>query len=550
MQETLAAAGPNVAQTLIDPTGWPQVGTSSSAKAYRTELSPLSFLRRSARVFPDKVAVVHEQRRMTYREFEERIDRLASALRAAGLAPGDRVAFIAPNIPALLEAHYGVPASGAVLVAINTRLARDEVAYILGHCGARIVFCDHEFVDLVEGVDIDVVRIDDTGKSNDPYEQFLAGGSTERFEHPLTDEENVISINYTSGTTGRPKGVMYTHRGAYLNALVEALQANLRPESVLLWVVPMFHCNGWCFPWAVTAMGGRHVCQRKVDPASIWELIDAEAVTHGVGAPTVWLGVATHPAAHRLEREVTITIGGAPPSPTLLERMGQLNLRPVHVYGLTETYAPYTICEPQEAWQELSTASHATALGRQGVHNIISDQVRVVDDAMNDVPTDGETMGEVVMRGNNVMRGYFDDPDTTATAFAGGWFHSGDIAVMHPDGYIELRDRKKDIIISGGENISTIEVEHVICAHPAVLECAVIAIPDEKWGERPKAFVTLAPGAQADERDIIDFCRQNLAHFKAPIAVDFGPLPKTSTGKVRKNILREHEWAGRSRAIN
>jgi len=550
MQDTATAAGPTVAQTLIDPTGWPHVGPSGSGKAYRTELSPLSFLRRSARVFPDKVAVVHGERRMTYREFEESVDRLASALRAAGLEPGDRVAFIAPNIPALLEAHYGVPASGAVLVAINTRLARDDVAYILAHCGARIVFCDHEFVDLVEGIDIDVVRIDDTGKPDDPYEQFLAGGSTEWFEHPLTDEEGVISINYTSGTTGRPKGVMYTHRGAYLNALVEALQANLRPESVLLWVVPMFHCNGWCFPWAVTAMGGRHVCQRKVAPESIWGLIDGEAVTHASGAPTVWLGVVTHPAAHRLERQLTVTIGGAPPSPTLLERMGQLNIRPVHVYGLTETYAPYTICEPQEAWHELSTASHARALGRQGVHNIISDQIRVVDDAMHDVPTDGDTMGEVVMRGNNVMKGYFDDPDTTATAFAGGWFHSGDIAVMHPDGYIELRDRKKDIIISGGENISTIEVEHTICAHPAVLECAVIAIPDEKWGERPKAFVTLAPGAQADERDIIDFCRQHLAHFKAPVAVDFGPLPKTSTGKVRKNILREREWAGRTQAIN
>ena len=550
MQETLSATARQICEIPADPLAWAQDSPALPGKAYRTELSPLSFLRRSAYVFPDKVAVVHGERRTTYREFERRVNRLASALRAAGIEPGERVAFLAPNIPALLEAHYGVPAAGAVLVAINTRLARQEVVHILAHCGARVVFCDHELIELVDGTGLDVVRIDDTGMPDDPYEQFLAGGSPERFEHPLADEEDVISINYTSGTTGIPKGVMYTHRGAYLNALVEALQANLRPESVLLWVVPMFHCNGWCFPWAVTAMGGRHVCQRKVDPASIWELIDAEAVTHGVGAPTVWLGVATHPAAHRLEREVTITIGGAPPSPTLLERMGQLNLRPVHVYGLTETYAPYTICEPQEAWQELSTASHATALGRQGVHNIISDQVRVVDDAMNDVPTDGETMGEVVMRGNNVMRGYFDDPDTTATAFAGGWFHSGDIAVMHPDGYIELRDRKKDIIISGGENISTIEVEHVICAHPAVLECAVIAIPDEKWGERPKAFVTLAPGAQADERDIIDFCRQNLAHFKAPIAVDFGPLPKTSTGKVRKNILREHEWAGRSRAIN
>jgi fatty-acyl-CoA synthase len=530
--------------------GWGMRRTAGSSKAYRSELSPLSFLRRSARVFPDKVAVVHGERESTYRELGERVSRLASALGAAGVAPGDRVAFLAPNTPALLEAHFGVPAAGAVLVAINTRLSRSEVADILAHCGARILFCDHELVDLVEGLDLDLVRIDDTGGADDPYERFLATGSPQHVDHPLSDEEDVISINYTSGTTGAPKGVMYTHRGAYLNALVEALQAGLRPESVMLCVVPMFHCNGWCFPWAVSAMGGRFVCSRKLDPESIWDLVDAERVTHANGAPTVWLGVVSHAAAHRVEGGLTVTIGGAPPSPTLLERMADLDLRPVHVYGLTETYAPYTICEPQEAWGELSAVSRAKALGRQGVHNIVSDRIRVVDDAMRDVPADAETMGEVVMRGNNVMKGYFDDPAATANAFAGGWFHSGDIAVMHPDGYIELRDRKKDIIISGGENISTIEVEHTIAAHPAVLECAVVAIPDERWGERPKAFVTLAAGARADERDIIDFCRSNLAHFKAPVAVDFGPLPKTSTGKVQKNVLRAREWEGRTRAIN
>jgi len=549
MQETVALDAPLSSPDAVDPRGWAQDPPPSS-RPYRTELTPLSFLRRSALVFPDKVAIVHGERRTTYREFGERADRLASALRAAGVAPGDRVAYLAPNIPALLEAHFGVPAAGAVLVAINTRLSRPEVAAILEHCGARMVFCDHESLDLVAGLDLEVVRIDDTGAYDDPYEQFLASGSPDDVDIAPVDEEDVISINYTSGTTGRPKGVMYTHRGTYLNALVEALQGHLRPESVFLWVVPMFHCNGWCFPWAVTAVGGRHVCQRKVDAQSIWELIDAEGVTHANGAPTVWLGVVAHPSAHRLERELTTIIGGAPPSPTLLERMAQLNIRPVHVYGLTETYAPYTICEPQDAWQELSPAARARALGRQGVHNIISDRIRVVDDAMRDVPSDGDTMGEVVMRGNNVMKGYFGDPAASAAAFAGGWFHSGDVAVMHPDGYIELRDRKKDIIISGGENISTIEVEHTICAHPAVLECAVVAIPDDKWGERPKAFVTLAAGAEADEREIIDFCRANLAHFKAPVAVDFGPLPKTSTGKVRKNVLREHEWAGRRSAIN
>ena len=527
-----------------------QDSTPASAKAYRTELSPLSFLRRSAYVFPDRVAIVHGERRTTYREFEQRVNRFASALRAAGIEPGDRVAFLAPNIPALLEAHYGVPAAGAVLVAINTRLGRDEVAYILGDCGARIVFCDHELVHLLDGTDLRVVRIDDTGTPEDPYEQFLASGSSERFEHPLGDEEDVISINYTSGTTGRPKGVMYTHRGAYLNSLMEALQSNLRPESAHLWVVPMFHCNGWCFPWAVTAMGARHVCLRKVDPGLIWELIDRETVTHCNGAPTVYLGVVTHPAAHRLERQVTVTIGGAPPSPTLLERMGALNFRLVHVYGLTETYAPYTVCEPQEAWRELPDERRARLLGRQGVHNIVSDQIRVVDEQMRDVLADGEAMGEVVMRGNNVMKGYFNQPDATAAAFAGGWFHSGDIGVMHPDGYIELRDRKKHIIISGGENISTIEVEHTLCRHPAVLECAVVAIPDEKWGERPKAFVALAAGKDAHEEEIIEFCREHLAHFKAPAAVEFGPLPKTSTGKVQKHVLRDREWARHDKRIN
>jgi len=523
---------------------------SALEKVYRTELSPVSFLRRSAFVYPDKVAVVHGERRYSYREFHERVNRLASALAGAGVDAGDRVAFLCPNIPALLEAHFAVPAAGAVLVAINTRLAAGEVASILEHAGARIVFCDHELVGLVEGCDVDIVRVDDTGAPGDPYEDFLATGSPQPFERPLIDEEQTISINYTSGTTGRPKGVMYTHRGAYLNALMEALQSNLRPESVQLWVVPMFHCNGWCFPWAVTAMGARHVCTRRVDPAAMWDLFDAEAITHYNGAPTVHVGLVNHPAAHRLEREVTVTTGGAPPSPTLLARMAALNLHPVHVYGLTETYAPYTVCENQQAWDALDDEARAHRLGRQGVHNIVSDPIRVVDDQMTDVPRDGATLGEVVMRGNNVMKGYFQAPDATATAFAGGWFHSGDLGVWHPDGYIELRDRKKDIIISGGENISTIEIEHTICRHPAVLECAVIAIPDERWGERPKAFVTLTDGARPSEREIIDFCRELIAHFKCPAAVEFGPLPKTSTGKVQKYVLREREWARHDKRIN
>jgi fatty-acyl-CoA synthase len=521
-----------------------------SGKTYRTELSPVSFLRRSAYVYPEKVAVVHGERRLTYSQFEERVNRLASALVAAGIRPGDRVAFLAPNIPALLEAHYAVPASGAALVAINTRLARDEVAYILEHSGAKLLFVDHELEPLVAGTSVPTIRIDDTGAIDDPYEAFLAGGSPGLFERALSDEEATISINYTSGTTGRPKGVMYTHRGAYLNALMEALESQVRPDSVQLWVVPMFHCNGWCFTWAVTAVGGRHVCLRKVDPGSIWELIDREGITHYNAAPTVHLGVVTHPAAHKLERGLTATIGGAPPSPTLLARMVALNFRPVHVYGMTETYAPYTVCEPQEAWADLDEDARAIRLGRQGVHNIVSDPIRVVDAEMNDVPRDGETMGEVVMRGNNVMKGYFDAPEATEFAFAGGWFHSGDIGVMHPDGYIEIRDRQKDIIISGGENISTIEVENAICRHPAVLECAVVAFPHEKWGERPKAFVTLRANENVTERELIDFCRDRLAHFKAPDAVEFGPLPKTSTGKVQKYVLREREWRGREKRVN
>jgi fatty-acyl-CoA synthase len=526
------------------------VAADGGRRPYRTELTPVSFLRRSAYVFPEKVAVVHEDRRYSYRVFEERANRLGSALRAAGIEAGDRVAFLSPNTPAMLEAHYGIPSIGAVLVPINTRLAAEEVRYILDHSGARLLLADHELAHLVDRAGLEVIRIDDTGERGDPYEDFLASGSPEQFELGVADEEQTISINYTSGTTGRPKGAMTTHRGSYLNALMEALQANLRPDSVQLSVVPMFHCNGWCFPWAVTAVGGRHVLMRKVDPEAMWRLFEAEGITHAPAAPTVLVNLVNHPAAHRREREIVITTGGAPPSPTLLSRMAELNLSPVHVYGLTETYAPYTVCEPQEAWNEFDPQTRARLFGRQGVHNIVSDPIRVVDEEMHDVPRDGETLGEVLMRGNNVMKGYFDDTEATEFAFEGGWFHSGDIGVMHPDGYIEIRDRKKDIIISGGENIATIEVEHALVRHPAVLECAVVATPDEKWGERPKAFVTLKDGEDASEREIIDFCRDHIAHFKCPVAVEFGPLPKTSTGKVQKNVLREREWAGRQTRVN
>jgi fatty-acyl-CoA synthase len=503
-------------------------------------------------MYPEKVALVHGERRFTYAELGERAWRLANALQGAGLEKGARVAALLPNSPAMLDAHFGVPAAGGILVTINTRLSSGEIEYILRHSGARFLLLDHELESLVEPFDpagIQVIRVADTGLPGDPYEDVLAAASPEQLESRLENEEETISINYTSGTTGRPKGVQYTYRGAYLNALSEVLVAGLSPESVYLWTLPMFHCNGWCFPWAVTAAAGRHVTIRKVDPEVIWELIDTEGVTHYNGAPTVQLTVVNHPRAHRLERPVTAMVAAAPPSPTLFARMDELNLRPVHVYGLTETYGPMTMSPEQEDWRSLPLAERARLLARQGQAYPSADLVRVVDDEMRDVPCDGVTMGEVVMRGNNVMSGYFEDAEATANAFRGGWFHSGDLAVWHPDGNIELRDRGKDIIISGGENISSIEVEQAIVAHPAVLECAVVAIPHEHWGERPKAFVTLKDGAEATEREIVAFCRDRLAHYKCPDAVEFGPLPKTSTGKVQKYVLREREWAGRETRI-
>ena len=509
-------------------------------------------------MFPDRTAVVHGERRYSYGEFEDRVDRLVRALHAAGLERGDRVAFLSPNTPAMLEAHYGVPAAGGVLVAINTRLSSEEVGYILGHAAARFLFVDAELEPVTEPLDLSgttVVRVDDTGAAGDPYEDRLAAAGARPPEEPLPeswldDEEATISINYTSGTTGRPKGVMYTHRGAYLNALGEVITTAMGTDSVYLWTLPMFHCNGWCFTWAVTAVAGRHVCLRKVDPARIWALLDDEGVTHFNGAPTVHIGVVNDPAAHRLEQPVTVTVAGAPPSPTLLGQLGELNFRTVHVYGLTETYGPYTVCDWHDGWASLPTEERARLLARQGQAYVIADPVRVVTDDMADVPRDGTTLGEVCMRGNDVMKGYYEQPDATAEAFRGGWFHSGDIAVMHPDGAIELRDRKKDIIISGGENISTIEVEQTVARHPAVLECAVIAIPDDKWGERPKAFVVLKPGASATADELLAFCRQHLAGFKCPAAVEFTDLPKTSTGKIQKFVLREKERSGRERRIN
>ena len=534
----------------LETSGVPGPG-AAAGKVFRTELNPVDFLYRAAYIYPEKIAVVDGERRYSYHELAERSWRLAGALRSAGLGKGDRVATLLFNSAAMLEAHFGVPAAGGILVAVNNRLSSVEVGYILGHSGARYLLLDVRLEALAAAADlagVTVIRYTGTGEA-DPYEEFLAAASPERPASWLEHEEETISINYTSGTTGRPKGVQYTYRGTYLNALNEVIVAGLGGDSVYLWTLPMFHCNGWCFPWAVTAVAARHVTMRAVDPERVWELIDREGVTHYNGAPTVQLMVLNHPRAHRLERPVTAMVAAAPPSPTLFARMSELNFRVVHVYGLTETYGPITVCPEQEPWRELAVEQRAKYLARQGQAYPSSDLVRVVDEQMNDVPRDGATMGEVVMRGNNVMSGYFDDEAATSKAFAGGWFHSGDLAVWHPDGNIELRDRGKDIIISGGENISSIEVEQAIAAHPAVLECAVIGIPDPHWGERPKAFVTLNEGAAATPEEIIAFCRERLAHYKCPDQVEFGPLPKTSTGKIQKFVLRDREWASQDKRV-
>ena len=529
---------------------------------HRALLTPLSFLERTLHVFPEKVGVVDGPRRFTYREIGERVYRLASALRRAGVRKGDRVAVLSPNSAEVLEAHFGVPQIGAVLVAINVRLSAQEVSTILRHSGARVLVVDAALADTVAParaeLDLSLVVWTGDGRARDPawgeigYERFLATGSPEPFAPDVDDEEQTITINYTSGTTGQPKGVMYTHRGAYLNALGEIVEAGLRPESVYLWTLPMFHCNGWCFTWAVTAAGARHVVIPKVDPPRVFELVSEERVTHLCGAPTVLVMLQSELPRpdYRFPQPLRTVTAGAPPPPAVIERMEALGAVITHVYGLTETYGPHTVCEWKLEWDAKANTDRAALKARQGVGYVHAPELRVVDAELRDVPADGETMGEIVMRGNNVMKGYFRDPDATAAAFAGGWFHSGDLGVMHPDGYVELRDRKKDVIISGGENISTVEVEKVLFFHPAVLEAAVIGIPDEKWGEVPKAFVTLRPGREATEEEIVEYCREHLAHFKCPKKVEFGPLPKTSTGKTQKFKLREKEWSGQKKRIH
>ncbi len=505
---------------------------SSKASLMESVLTPLDFLARSARVYRDRIAVVDGERRYTYGEFERRVDRLASALRGLGVAPGDRVAVLAPNTVTALEPHFAVPLMGAVLVMLNTRLGAGELAWILDHCAARVVLADPQ---LAAGIPAGAQLIVD-------YEEFLSRGEAP-FRNPTAPEENgVIAINYTSGTTGVPKGVMFTHRGAYLNALGEVMEHGLDAGAVYLWTLPLFHCNGWCFPWAVTAAGGRHVCLRKVDPVEICRLIEAEGVTHLCGAPVVLQTLAQHCSQNgiRFGHGLKIVTAGAPPSPAVIRAGEQMGAEIAHVYGLTETYGPHTISAWRPEWDSLDPGERAQRKARQGVPYIVAGtDLRVVDPQMRDLPADGVTMGEVIMRGNNVMLGYYNNPEATAEAFRGGWFHSDDLAVVHPDGYIEIRDRQKDIVISGGENISSVEVEKVIAEHPAVLEAAIVAMPDPKWGEAPKAYVGLKPGSQATAEEIIEFCRARLAHFKCPREVEFGPLPRTATGKIRKNELRQ-----------
>ena len=525
-------------------------------------LTPVSFLVRSARLFAGRTAIVHGDKRITYAGFGERVGRAAAVLRGLGVGAGDRVAYLCPNVPAMLDAPFAVPMLNAVLVTINTRLAPAEVAYILDHSGARVLVIDSELAPnlaplLGERKQLEhVIAVRDTA-APDPlgapeYEELLAATPPLPLAASCDDEERVLAINYTSGTTGFPKGVMYTHRGAYLNALSVALHFDLRGDSSYLWLLPLFHCNGWCFPWALAAVGAKNVCTRKVDPVTAADLIVREDVSNFCGAPTVLITLSNDPTfrAMKAPRRLKVGTGGAPPAPQVIRTMEALGAELVHVYGLTETYGPYTLCEWMPEWSGRSEEERARLKARQGVAHVAAGELRVVDKEMKDVPADGETMGEIVMRGNLVMAGYYNNPQATEEAFRGGWFHSGDLGVMHADGYIELRDRGKDIIISGGENISTVEVERTLYEHPAVLEVAVIGIPDDKWGEVPKAFVTLRDGASATPEELIEFCRARIAKFKCPKAVAFEALPKTSTGKIQKYLLREREWKGRERRIN
>ncbi len=518
-------------------------------------LSPIPLLERAASVFPDRPSVVHGARRYTWSETWDRARRLGSALAQRGIGKGDTVAAMLPNIPEMFECHFGIPMTGGVFNALNTRLDAATIAFILNHGEAKILITDREYAPTVEGAleqigrPITVIDVDDPeygggGKllGETTYEALIAGGDPGYEGREPDDEWDAISLNYTSGTTGNPKGVVYSHRGAYIGAIGNPMTWSMPQHPVYLWTLPMFHCNGWTFPWALPAVAGTSVCLRNVSAADIYGAIAEEGVTHFCGAPVVLNLVVNAPEDERrpLGRTVEIMTAAAPPPPAVLERIEAMGFRVTHVYGLTEVYGPATVCAWHPEWDALEPLERARIKSRQGVRLPVEEGLMVAHpDTMAPVPMDGETMGEVFLRGNLVMKGYLKNAAATDEAFRGGWFHSGDLGVRHPDGYIDLRDRSKDIIISGGENISTIEVEGAIFGHPKVLEAAVVARPDEKWGETPCAFVTLKPGETATEDEIIAYCRDNLAHFKAPRTVVFTDLPKTSTGKVQKFKLRD-----------
>jgi len=519
-----------------------------------TPLSPLSLLARTAHVYPKRTAVIHGAQKRSWAEVYARCRQLASALTKHGIGVGDTVAAMLPNIPAMVEAHFGVPMSGAVLNTLNTRLDAEAIAFMLDHGEARVLLTDREFsatlekaLTLVKHKPL-VIDVDDPAFAGGKklgaadYETFIAGGDA-HFEWALPyDEWNAISLNYTSGTTGNPKGVVYHHRGAYLNAVSNIVSWGMAPHPVYLWTLPMFHCNGWCFPWTIAAAAGTNICLRRVEAQAIFDLIRAHKVTHYCGAPIVHNLLLNAPAAMKqgIGHAVNCLVAGAAPPVAMIEGLEKMGFNLTHVYGLTETYGPAAVCAKHDEWDTLPVEQRAELNGRQGVAYHLQEGMTVMNpQTMQAVARDGETMGEIMFRGNITMKGYLKNEQATQEAFAGGWFHSGDLAVMQPDGYVKIKDRSKDIIISGGENISSLEVEDALYRHPAVLAAAVVAKPDAKWGEVPCAFVELKEGMNPAEQEIIDHCRARLAHFKAPKQVIFGVLPKTSTGKIQKYVLRD-----------
>lgn len=529
------------------------LGLDQNAANYAA-LTPLSFIARSAQVYPDRTAVVHQDVRRSWAETYARCRRLASALRKHGVGTDDTVSVIAPNLPEVFEAHFGVPMAGAVLNAVNIRLDAEAIAFILQHAEAKVVIVDREFSEvtaralkMIQHSPL-VIDIDDASYEGGEligsmdYEAFLAEGDAGFDWQPPADEWGAITLNYTSGTTGNPKGVVYHHRGAYLNAMSNAVSWNMGDGPVYLWTLPMFHCNGWCFPWTIAATAGVSVCLRHVRADDIYNAIRQEQVTHFCGAPIVlnMLNNADDELKAGINHDVKVMTAGASPPAAVIEGMEAMGIEVTHVYGLTETYGPSVVCSWHDEWNELPIEERARLKARQGVRAPMQEGLMVANPkTLEPVPQDGETMGEIFMRGNLVMKGYLKNPSTTDESFEGGWFHSGDLAVWHPDGYIEIKDRSKDIIISGGENISSVEVEDVLYRHPAIIEAAVVAKPDEKWGEVPCAFISVRENSGVTEKDIIQFCRDNMAHFKAPKQVIFGDLPKTSTGKIQKYVLRE-----------